>query len=156
MDVETAEDQSPLRRRLLAVLTLDAALVTGLVVLAVFARSSPGGSQYRALARTAAASLLPGLIAVLREERAHRPGAPVCGHLRGSVLLLVAGSALSTVGSVRVLARCERGRVRTVGCALLVGGNVVLVPYVAGVRHLHGSSSWRGRVAERVEVLRTG
>lgn len=142
--------QARLRRRLLAVLCCDATSVAVLNVLAVATRSRPTGAGYRAVARTATASLVPGAVAVALERHAHRPGATGRHGVLGTVLLLVAGSVTATVGAGRVLARPgpprrDRARLVAVDVALLVGGNAVGVPYLALVRALHRSRPDRGR-----------
>ncbi|MFD0485573.1 hypothetical protein ACFQ46_23525 [Kineococcus sp. GCM10028916] len=133
----------PGRRRLLAVLSLDTASVAGLVLVALGTRSRPSGAGYGALARTAVASLAPAVVAVAHERLAHRSGAVGRHSARGTVLLLVAGSSVSTAGAARVLSGCnsrrgDRRRLRAVSVSLLIGGNVVLVPYLAALRALHG------------------
>lgn len=139
----SAAARVPGRGRLLAVLSLDAASVVGLVLVALGTRSRPSGAGYGDLARTAVVSLAPAVVAVVHEQLAHRPRAIGRHAARGPVLLLVAGSSVSTAGAARVLSGCSsrpghRRRLRAVGVSLLLGGNVVLVPYLAALRALHG------------------
>ena len=147
----SAAARIPGRRRLLAVLSLDTASVAGLVLVARGTRSRPSGAGYGALARTAVASLTPAVVAVVHELHAHRPGAVGRHSARGTVLLLVAGSSLSTAGAARVLSGCNsrrggRRRLRAISVSLLIGGNVVLVPYLAALRALHGRDRGEGEV----------
>ncbi|WP_432564986.1 hypothetical protein [Kineococcus sp. SYSU DK003] len=130
------------RRGLLAVLLLDATCVAALGCAAGLTRCRPAGPGYRAVAVTAAASLLPGAVAVGREWRAHRPGAGGRHRATGTVLLFGAGVVVNTVGTLRTAARFGlpgrgRGRAPAVNAALAVGGAAIGVPYLALVRALH-------------------
>jgi Kef-type K+ transport system membrane component KefB len=130
-----------IRRHLLWVMLCDAAAVTVLWGVARATRSRPSGATYSSIARVAAMSLAPGVIAVCLEERAH--GArPVAGHrMSASALLFGAGLVINTVGTVAVLIapRSRRGRRAEVAVdvALLIGGDVIGWPYLSLVKALH-------------------
>jgi hypothetical protein len=129
------------RRQLLGVLLSDAAAVTALTVVACRTRSHTSGPTYAAIAAVAATSLAPGVIAVAREERAHRSRSPRQHRRTGTVALFGAGMVIATAGTVLVLARGPRPPVGSaataVDVALLIGGNAIGLPYLSRVAALH-------------------
>ncbi|NYD22624.1 hypothetical protein [Kineococcus aurantiacus] len=129
-------------RGLTAVLGLDAATVAALGAVAAATRRRPAGPGYAAVAATAALSLVPGVVAVARERRAHRTAPPAEHAATITALLFVAGSAVCSAGTGAVAHRYGwprrgRGPLPAVNTALLVGGNLVGVPYLAFVAALH-------------------
>jgi hypothetical protein len=145
--VEPATDairarQGRLRHGLLTVLLCDATAVALLGAVAVVTRCRPSGAAYAAIARVATASLIPGIAAVALEQRAHRPFSPGRHRMRDSVVLLATGLIINTIGTSAVLRRSGpprpgRGLVTAVDLALLVGGDLIGVPYLTLVRALH-------------------
>ena len=131
-----------LRRRLLGVLLCDVTAVAALGVVAAVTRSRPSGPVFASIAGVGAASLLPGVIAVAHEERAHRADS-IGGHrMTASVLLFGAGLVINTAGTLAVLlaARGPHGQSRAavaVDVALLLGGDAIGVPYLSLTKALH-------------------
>jgi hypothetical protein len=129
------------RRQLLGVLLSDAASVTALTLVAWSTRSRPSGRTYSAIAAIAAASLAPGVIAVAREERAHRSRSGRQHPVTGTVVLFGAGMLIATAGTVLVLTHGPRppaGSAATaVDVALLISGNAIGFPYLSRVAALH-------------------
>lgn len=111
-----------LRRALLGVFLLDVSSVTVFVGRAV-ARRQPEDVE---LAVTAVASVLPGAAAVTLELRRHV-------HATHVVELLLVGSAIGTTGT---LASVRRHGWSPPSVALLLGANLVGIPYVTLVRAL--------------------
>lgn len=131
-----------LLRGLLLVLSVDAAATSALVGAAHRARGRPSGPAFSSVAGVAVASLLPGAVAVVRERRAHARQ-PIGRHrLRGTVVLLFAGLVVNTVGTLLVLRSTASVAVkgtaaRRADLLLLVGGDLIGVPYLALVMALH-------------------
>ena len=128
-----------LRRRLLLALLCDATAVAGLAVTAYCTRARPSGRTFAAVAAVAAASLAPGVVAVGREERAHRSGSGGRHRMVGSVVLFGAGLVINTAGTAAILVAVPRLRsaATLADVALLVGGNGIGLPYLAIVKALH-------------------
>ena len=134
--------QARLRHRLLGVLLCDASAVAVLWTVAATTRSRPSGPGWAAVARAGTASLLPGIVAVSLEQRAHRAGTTARHPMGPSVVLLVIGLVVNTVGTLLALgtagaARPGGRRVRGADLALLVGGDVIGLPYLLLIRALH-------------------
>jgi hypothetical protein len=122
------------------VLLCDATATAGFALGAWSTRARASGPVFAAVAAVAAMSLAPGVVAVGREERAHRPGTADAHRLAGSVLLFGAGQVIATAGTTAILVASPRiSRAATIAdVVLLVGGNGIGLPYLAIVRALHG------------------
>lgn len=134
-----------LRQALLVVLLCDATATAALTVAALRARTRGRGPALAAVAAVAAASLAPGVLAVSREERAHRLASSGAHGMTASVVLFAAGLVINTVGTGAILA-VPRRLSRTEAAAdvaLLLGGDGIGVPYLLLLSALHSSRSAR-------------
>jgi hypothetical protein len=128
-----------LRRALLVVLLSDATATAALTVAAHRARARGRGPAFAAVAAVAAAGLAPGVLAVSREERAHRRASSGTHGMTASVVLFAAGLVINTVGTSAILAAPRRlSRAEAAAdVALLLGGNGIGVPYLLLLSALH-------------------
>jgi hypothetical protein len=125
-----------------AVLLVDASATSVLVAIARGARGRPSAGAFSGVAAAATASLLPGIAAVLREVRAHGSAAALPHRMRPTVLLLLAGMLITTAGALLVLpstasVEARGSAARRADLLLLVGGDLIGVPYLVVVSALH-------------------
>lgn len=135
------ERRRRLRRRLLQVSLCDASSCAALIAVARSTRSRASGPVYAEIALVALTSFLPGALAVLRERRAHREEDARPHRMSPTVSLILAGSVIDSIGTIRILtaslARHGPSRPAAVDVALLIAGNAIGIPYLLLISALH-------------------
>jgi hypothetical protein len=141
MDGRRDERVRRAREHLLGVLLCDAAACSALTAAAFAARTERSSRVLGSIAGVAIASFVPGVIAVVRERDLHDHRRPVPHSMASAVLLFMVGMVINTAGTVRLIPQARSSnagpRALALDVGLLIGGDLIGVPYLLLVRALH-------------------